>query len=76
MYVINYHYRQTFQVSPKPQRGGVAGEVLAFISGPNIVIESWKACFERALWSGNKEGPGASKPPNDFQDINTLANTV
>lgn len=60
----------------RQQRGGVENKVLAFISGPNIVIESWKARFEQAHWYRNKEGLRTSKPPNDFQDINSLANTV
>lgn len=59
MYVINWHYLQTFQVwrqSTTPQRGGVQSKLLAFISGPNIVIESRKVCFEQALWCGHKDG--------------------
>lgn len=69
----------TFSLS-NPLRGGgwkQKKKLLAFISGLNIMIESWKGpLWTCTLKSKQRRPPCTSKPPSDFQDINNLANTV
>lgn len=73
MYVINWHYLQTFSTK------GRGSKTMLRLSSP-IRISWLKAEKAPALNKHTdvetKEGFHTSKPPNDFQDINSLANTV